>query len=287
MEERKVVAIAVVAMGEMGSGIAARLAQSGAHVMTSVAGRSAASADRARAAGVVILSDQELVAQADIFLSIVPPAVAAETADRFRALIEVQAHKPVFIDCNAIAPQTLHAMARPFEEKGLRFGDASILGLPPREGYSPRVYMSGDVAGEAVILERLGLETRLLSPQLGDASGIKMAYAGITKGIQAIATSMAIGASRAGAGEAFVAELQDTQPQLYAWFQKMLPSMPAKAYRFDDEMEQIATFLEPEQGAAEMLRGAAKLYRHVAEDQRSDPDGGIPLVVKQFLNPKA
>ena len=278
------VTIAVVAMGEMGSGIAQRLVERGARVMTSLEGRSAASAERAKAAGVEAVGYETLLRDADLFLSIVPPASAPATAERFLAEAGQAKRVPVFIDCNAIAPQTLHAIATPFEQQRLRFGDASILGWAPKpDGYSPRIYMAGSVEAEAATLAGLGLETRLISPDLGDASAIKMAYGGITKGIQAIGTSMALGAARAGAADAFVAELRDTQPALYAWFCKMLPSMFAKAYRWDDEMQEIAKFLEPERGAADMLTGAATLFRHVAEHTREGPQSEILSVLNAFI----
>jgi len=276
--------IAVVAMGEMGAALAQQLVARGVRVVTALAGRSAQSSARATEAGVVILSDAELTAEADIILSIVPPAVAAAIAARFLPGIAASPRKPTLIDCNAIAPKTLHALAQPYLERGLCIGDASIIGLPPRiDGYTPRIYMSGDIASEATELAGMGLQIRLLSPQLGDASGIKMAYAGITKGVQAIGTAMALGAARAGTAEAFVAELRDTQPQLYAWLAKMLPTMPRKAYRWDDEMREIATFLEPERGAADMLGGAAALYRHVAADNVSGTQSEIVTILDAFV----
>ena len=71
------VSVAVIAMGEMGAGVAARLVERGAKVRTSLEGRSAASAERAKAAGVGITDDDEaLVSGADFVLSIVPPARA-------------------------------------------------------------------------------------------------------------------------------------------------------------------------------------------------------------------
>lgn len=278
------VTIAVVAMGEMGSGIARRLVERGARVVTSISGRSAASIQRAADAGVAPLGDEDIVAQADIFLSIVPPVAAGQTAARYLPLIEASPNKPIFIDCNAIAPQTLKALSADFLTRGLRIGDASIIGLAPRpDGYSPRIYMSGDIAAEAEILSSLGLETRVMSQDLGDASAIKMAYAGITKGLQAIGTAMALGAARAGAADALVEELKDTQPQIYAWLTKTLPVMARKAYRWDDEMCEIAAFLEPEHGAATMLRGAAELYRHVAQDNEIGPQSEIVSVLNRFV----
>lgn len=282
------VTIAVVAMGEMGSGIAARLVERGARVVTSPENRSVESIERAKAAGVELLGDAAMIGEAGIFLSIVPPAAAAETATRFLPHIETSTGKPVFIDCNAIAPQTLHKLSADYLEKGLRFGDASIIGLAPRaDGYTPRVYMSGDIAAEADILASLGLEVRVISPQLGDASALKMAYAGVTKGMQAIGTAMALGAARAGASDVFVAELRDTQPVIYDWLSKLLPVMARKAYRWDDEMREIATFLEPERGAADMLTGAAELYRHVAEDNRAGPDAEILSILDAFVGSRS
>ncbi len=275
--------VAVVAMGEMGSGIAARLIERGARVLTSIAGRSAASAERARAIGAEPVDDASLIGEAEILLSIVPPAAAAATAERFRPVIERADRPPMFIDCNAVAPQTLAALAAPFLAAGLPFADGAIIGVAPRPGYSPNLYLSGEVAGQASVLEAHGLTCPVLSDRIGDASALKMAFAGITKGFQALGTAMALGAARAGAADHFREEVQRTLPELHGWLGKMLPSMPAKAYRWDDEMREIATFLEPERGAADMLLGAADLYRHVAVEQRAEATSEIVAAVDQFL----
>jgi 3-hydroxyisobutyrate dehydrogenase-like beta-hydroxyacid dehydrogenase len=277
-------AIAVIATGEMGAGVAQRLVERGARVLTSLSGRSAASAKRAEAAGVKVTDDAALIAEAEMFLSIVPPAVAGATAERFLPLIQKAARKPVYIDCNAIAPQTLHAIAKMFADKSLPFLDASIIGGAPRPGGpSPRLYMSGPISDEADTLKGLGIDTRVLSTVLGDASTIKMSYAGITKGFQALGASMALGAGRNGAQESLVAELKASQPQLYGWLAMALPSMYDKAYRWDGEMREIAKFLLPEQGASTMLAGAAVLYEHIAEDNRAGQQSEIISTLNRFI----
>lgn len=278
--------IAVVAMGEMGSGVARRLVERGARVVTSLGGRSAASAKRATDAGVTILADDAtLVAEAELLLSIVPPSAAGDTTQRFLPLIEKAARKPVYIDCNAIAPQTLHAIAKPFLDRKLPFIDGSIIGGPPRsaDGSSPRLYMSGPIANEAETLKQFGLDTRVLSTSLGDASTLKMSYAGITKGSQALGSAMALGAGRNGALESLVAELKFSQPQIYAWLAKGLPSMYDKAYRWDGEMREIAKFLLPEQGSSTMLTGAADLFQHIAADNREGPQSEIISILNRFV----
>lgn len=66
---------------------------------------------------------------------------------------------------------------------------------------------------------------------VGAASALKMSYAGITKGIAAVASAMVLGAERAGAGPALRAELAESQPQLLARFATTLPDVIPKAHR--------------------------------------------------------
>jgi putative dehydrogenase len=279
------ITVAVVAMGEMGAGVARRLVEHGARVVTSLEGRSAASVARAESAGVEALTDAELIHSATIFLSIVPPSLAADVAARFLEVIERSANKPLFIDCNAIAPDTLQAIAQPFTARRLPFGDAGILGGPPKgDGSGPRIYVSGPILHEVDSLKALGLDIRVMSSALGHASALKLAYAGVTKGFQAIGVSMALGAARAGVAEIFTDELRESQPQLYGWLSKMLPAMYAKAYRWDGEMREIAKFLEPERGAADMLAGAAALYQRVGQDHIG-PEPEIIPIIERFVKP--
>jgi 3-hydroxyisobutyrate dehydrogenase-like beta-hydroxyacid dehydrogenase len=276
------VTVAMIGMGEMGSGVAGRLASRGARVLSDLSGRSDATIARAKAAGVEAVSQAEMAQAADMVLSIVPPALAAEVAGQLRPLIEASDKRPVFIDFNAIAPQTLQALAAPYLDRQLRLGDGSIIGGPPREGYSPRLFLSGEVAAETAMLQDLGLDAVQLSGALGDASALKMAYGGITKGMQAIGAAMALGAARNGVSEALVAELKSSQPAIYAWLTKALPSMYAKAYRWDGEMQEIAKFLQPEQGASDMLSGAADLYRRISEAHRQGPASEIISTLQRF-----
>lgn len=138
---RKVV---VIGAGEMGAAVARRLREGGARVTTSLQGRSASSAERVRLAGIEAIDDDNLlVRDADFVLAIVPPGAATEVAQRFKdPLLRA---KPLFVECNAIAPAT----TRHIEEilRGVRFIDAGIIGGPPMAGTQdpakgPRFYAS-------------------------------------------------------------------------------------------------------------------------------------------------
>ena len=109
--------VAVVAQGAMGAGVGGRLVERGLRVVTSLAGRSEESAKRAKAAGMVAVSDQEL-ARADYFLSILPPSDALALAEQMAALIGPSNHKPIYVDCNAVSPPTKVEIGHVITEAG-------------------------------------------------------------------------------------------------------------------------------------------------------------------------
>src|SRR5215813_15303244 len=88
--------IGVVAQGMMGAGVGRRLHESGATVRTLLTGRSAKSAERARAAGMEAAADEQtLLAGSDFFLSILPPGEAEPLAERLAPALKALARKPV------------------------------------------------------------------------------------------------------------------------------------------------------------------------------------------------
>src|SRR5258708_34403499 len=101
------ITIAVVAQGMMGSGVGKRLHERGAEVRTLLSGRSAASAERARIAGMKPASDEKaLLDGADFVLSILPPGEAENLARQLAPALSALARRPICVDWNAISPQT-------------------------------------------------------------------------------------------------------------------------------------------------------------------------------------
>jgi len=258
--------VAIIAQGAMGAGMARRLTRHGATVQTSLAGRSPASAKRAAEAGMQEASMAGLAA-ADIILSVLPPAEAVALAEWLAPALRAATRKPVYADCNAISPETARQVAALIDATGTPFVDGGIIGAPPREedGYTPVLYVSGEAAGRLAMLGEYGLDVRVAPGPVGAASALKMSYAGITKGLTALAAAMMLAAGRAGAAGALHAELARSQPGLLAWFGRMVPTMPDKAYRWVGEMEEIADFTGPE--AAAIYQAIAGFYAGMAEDQ--------------------
>ena len=258
--------VAIVAPGAMGSAVAKRLTGNGVTVLTSLEGRSAASIKRARAASMIPVSVDRLL-EADIFLSIVPPGEAEGLAKQLSPALATARRKPIYADCNAVNPRSVEAIAAIVQATGTPFVDAGIIGGPPKQGVpGPTFYLSGERAGEVAELAPFGLECRVLDGPAGAASALKMSYAGITKGLTALASIMILSATRAGTADALRDELSHSQPMLLAWFERQIPSMSGKAYRWVAEMEEIAGFVEEDEAGRELFQNAARLYERLAED---------------------
>ena len=258
--------VAIVAAGSMGSGVAQRLAAHGVNVLTSLAGRSEASAKRAKAAGMRAVDDTQLM-QADLFLSIVPPGEALALARRFAPLLERANKKPVYIDCNAVNPQTMERIAEVVTATGAKFVAAGIIGPPPKPGSTnTKLYVSGPAARDVAVLNDYGMIVRVLDGPLTAAAALKMSYAGITKGFTALAAAMMLAATRGGSAEALKAELGESQVPLQTWLDRQIPSMYGKAYRWVAELDEIAGFIGEEFPEHAMFNASARLYERIAAD---------------------
>jgi len=280
--------VVVIAMGEMGSGIARRLRERGARIRTSLKGRSAASVARAQLAGAESFDDDRaLLDGADFMLSVVPPGEARALARRLAPALQAVARKPVYVDCNAVAPQTAQDVASIIAPTGCPFADGGIIGGPPKgEESGPRFYVSGDAAQAALLLARYGLDIRPLPGDAGVASAFKLSYAGFTKGVVALASEMILGATQAGIEAELKREIASSQPQLLAWIQKRVPEMYPKAYRWIAEMEEISAYLDGVPGGGEIYEGMARLYEDLAEAAKQRGGQGNPIdALQAFLGP--
>jgi putative dehydrogenase len=258
--------VAVIAPGMMGAAVGKRLVDHGLKVLTSLSGRSAETSARAKAAGMAPASDEEIAAS-DFILSILPPGEAVALAQRFAPSLSASNSKPVYIDCNAVSPRTAEYIAAAIAPTGTPFVDAGIIGQPPKENDAgPRFYASGPDAPRFAVLKDFGLDVRVLGGPLSAASALKMSYAGITKGTQALGAVMMLAATRGGTAEALFAELQASQPQMLAWLKRSLAMMPPKAYRWVAEMHEIADFVGEDPAAHELYLGAAHFYEQIARD---------------------
>ena len=262
--------VAVIAPGMMGAAVGKRLVDNGLKVLTSLKGRSAETAARAKSAGMQSASDEEIAAT-DFILSILPPGDAVALAERFAPALTASNAKPIYVDCNAVSPKTVDRIVSALAPTGAPYVDVGIIGGPPKPGDAgPRFYASGKEAPRFASLKQYGLDVRVLEGSLTAASALKMSYAGMTKGTQAINAVMLLAATREGTADALFAELAKSQPQILAWLKSYLGTMPPKAYRWVAEMHEIADFVGEDPSGHELYVGAAHFYEQFARDFETD-----------------
>jgi 3-hydroxyisobutyrate dehydrogenase-like beta-hydroxyacid dehydrogenase len=254
--------VAILSPGDMGHAVGRALGEHGLDVITCLEGRSERTRGLARQAGIRgVGSLRDLVSEADLILSIVVPAQAADVARNIADALRATEAATAFADCNAVSPQTAEIMNDIIARAGGRFIDGSIIGPPPGRGAPTRVYVSGADAGMMTELDGKGIDVRNLGGAVGRASGIKMCYAALTKGTSALYTAVLTAAELLGLSAELRAEFAGSQTQAYEALETQVTGLPAKAFRWIGEMEEIASTFDQVGVTPHIHRGAADVFR--------------------------
>jgi len=261
--------VGIMSAGDMGSGFGDVLHQHGIEVYTCLAGRSALTRQRAAETGFIDTPDLDaLVSKVDLFISVLVPSEAVTLAESVAAAVKRTGACPVYCDANAIAPQTVRKIEALIRDAGAGFVDAGIIGGPPRKGYTPHIPCSGPDTALFEALRGCDLDVRVVGPEVGKASGLKMVYAASTKGTTALWTELLTAARMLGLEDALRAELGEN-PTFKAQ-QRSITMMPNRARRWVGEMEEIAATFEGVGMTPRILLGATDMYTLVGETQLAD-----------------
>jgi 3-hydroxyisobutyrate dehydrogenase-like beta-hydroxyacid dehydrogenase len=228
----------------MGHAIGRTLRENGARAITALEGRSGRTIELARAAGIEDVGTiARAVDEADLVLSVLPSAAAPGLGSSVAGLLPGRERRPLFVECNALAPPSVRAIAEEVERAGARVVDVGIVGSPPSGGRSPKFYASGPHATELLVLREHGLDVRPMGPKVGQASGLKMCYAALTKGFAALGAELLLAAEKMELLDPLLAELGDSQAAQLTWLERSVPAMPPKSRRWVSEMQEIAATL--------------------------------------------
>jgi len=252
--------VALLHPGEMGAAIGACLARRGLRVVWASSGRSATTRSRALAAGLEDLGSVERALNvAELVLSVCPPHGALALAR------EVAGHgfEGVFVDANAIAPETARSVGRTVEKAGASFVDGGIIGPPPVEAGRWRLYLSGVREAEvAALFSGSNLETIAMRAPAGAASALKACYAAWTKGATALLAAVRALAESEGVEAALLAEWKLSQPGVDKR-SEAVTVQARKAWRWVGEMEELAAGFEAAGLPGGFHLAAAELYRRL------------------------
>jgi 3-hydroxyisobutyrate dehydrogenase-like beta-hydroxyacid dehydrogenase len=202
-----------------------------------------------------------LVSASQVILSICPPHAAVDLA----RLVMGHAFPGIYVDANAVSPATGHEIARIVTDAGATFVDGGIIGPPPRNPGTTRLYLSGaEAAGVARLFATGPLEAIAIDGGPGAASALKMAYAAYTKGTSALLMGIRALAAQAGVDGPLQEEWARSQPGLGSRSEKAARDSARKAWRFTGEMAEIAATFEDAGLPGGFFTAAGEIYDRLA-----------------------
>lgn len=256
----------------MGSAVGGAYRAGGARVVTTVAGRSSRSADFARAAQLELLDDLDAVVRvSDVVVSLVPPGQAGATAGTIAEAAERTGSRPLLLDANAVSPETVQGLPGPLDVV-----DGSVSGPPPGpdDRRRSRLYLSGPRAAEVAAVPAPWLDVRAVGTEVGTASAVKMCTAGYSKGRMALAAHALLTADAHGVTDLVVDDLGDLLPAPAG-----VARAASKAWRFVDEMTEIAATQGRAGLPAELFEGFAAAYAALAQRAAGRHPEAVPADV--------
>jgi 3-hydroxyisobutyrate dehydrogenase-like beta-hydroxyacid dehydrogenase len=272
----RAVVIGVLHPGEMGAALGAALRAKGETVLWASAGRSAATADRAAKAGLAdVVTVEELAQRSEVIVAVCPPHAAVELAR------SMPPFAGVYVDANAVSPTTARTLASLVS----RYVDGGIIGPPPRNRGTTRLYLSGDET--SLVVDRFAgtiVETRVVSDDATAASAVKMAFAAWTKGTSALLLSVRAVARAEGVEETLLDEWRTSLPQLPEQSLAAARSAVAKGWRWVGKMTEIAATFAAAGLPDGFHHAAAEIYRR-SPHAPADADLNLERVLDALSKP--
>ncbi len=270
--------------GEMGATVGTTVVGGGARVLWASEGRSNATRSRALEIGLEDAGTLASVVRASrVILSVVPPHGALALARAVAAL----GFRGLYVDANAVAPDTAREIGRVVEAAGARFVDGGIIGPATRTRGTTRIYLAGPAAPEIALLFGAGpIDAIVLDAPNGAASALKMAFAGWNKGSQALLAAIRAFALAEGVDAALLAEWKISMPDTVARSERAFRDNARKAWRFVGEMEEIARSLAGAGLPGAFHEAAREVYERLADYKDATKPPPLEEAAAKLLRPR-
>lgn len=263
--DTRTVTVGLLYPGELGTALAALLAGLGVRVVTTLAGRSDRTIERARRAEIEVLANlHEVARQADVVISLVPPAAAEQTAAKWCALAGVGPRGAIYVDANSIGPEQAAAIGRRIEATGKDFVDAAINGLAKNLATSGTLFLSGTRANDVAVLIGDAMRVQVVGDQPGRASAMKMLLSGLSKGLCGLFAETALVADRQGLLSEMIDAYRRIYPGVMTVVDRMLPTYAQHAGRRATETREVEETARAAGVEPLMLAAVRDLHEQIA-----------------------
>ncbi len=248
--------------GLMGVSVAAAAQSSGHTVVWASEGRSPATRQRAESQGLTDAGTLEALCRAcSVIVSICPPHAAEQVA---AAVLET-GFRGLFLDANATSPQRARHIAERLGAAGVDFVDGGIIGPPAWQPHTSWLYLSGTQSERAAACFSGGLlEVQILGEDIGRASAMKMCYGAYTKGTTALLAGILGTAEALGVRPELERHWSRDDAAFVDQSSQRVCRSTAKAWRWVDEMEEIAATFESAGLPGGFHRAAADIFTRLA-----------------------
>lgn len=273
--------IGILHPGEMGIAIAASAINSGHQVYWASENRSDKTHQRAEKYNLQgAKSLAQLCEISEIILSVCPPHVAEDIAN---SVIEHR-FKGYYLDANAISPQRTIKIGQMLESNDIHFVDGGIIGGPAWKPKETCLYLSGKDANTIADCFSNGpLETKIIGDEIGKASALKMCYAAYSKGTTALLTAILATAESLGVRDELYQQWDMDNAEFSEQANRRATRVTAKAWRFEGEMQEIASTFEKAGLPNGFHKAAAEIFHHLASFKDAPETPQLEEVLEALL----
>ncbi len=266
--------------GSMGVSIAASAITSGQAALWASNGRGPATRRRAEEHGLEdVGSVAELCRQSEVICSICPPGAAEDVA---RAVAEAE-FKGIFVDGNAISPERMASVAAIVAQGGADAVDGAIIGHPAWAPGTTYLHLSGPSSEKiSACFDGGMLGAVVMSDRVGEASALKMCYAALTKGTAALLCGILATADELGVREALYRQWEADGDGRSTQREAQVCGVTAKAWRWVDEMEEIARTFAGAGQSDGFHRASAQIFKRLSNLKDGPHPSEIDLVLKNL-----
>ena len=240
--------------GSMGAAVAGCAAALGHRVLWCPDGRSEVTRARAGRYGLEAAPLEQLLAAADVLLSLCPPAAAADVAQQVADI----GFTGVYIEANAVSPATVSRVTDILPTPVVLV-DASVVGSPPVGGKTPTLYLAGPAVATGLVEELFvgtAVRTTVLGTVPGQASALKLAFTAFQKASRVLA-ALAVGVAAEHGVDQELAAIAAKRSSSYLSEAAYIPKVAARAWRWGPELEEAAEMLADAGLPQDMLTAAA------------------------------
>jgi 3-hydroxyisobutyrate dehydrogenase-like beta-hydroxyacid dehydrogenase len=191
----------------------------------------------------------------------------------------------VYVEANSIGPETAKDVAATLTAAGCDVVDGAFNGLAKTLSTGGTLYLSGSRADEVASLLGRVVRVRVLGPDIGQASTMKMLLGGLSKGTCALFLELATLAQHRGMLLEMMEAVTTIYPGIAILIDRMLPTYARHAGRRSVEMQELDQTLQ-NSGMEPCLVGAIRELHDQLAAMSFDPSDGasVASLVQRTVN---